>query len=83
MHLSQLLSIKFSNNFFLLCPPSTSYPSCLQATLASLVLEESSHTVPQTKFIQISRLPSLAEPPFTNLKDPSSQLTIKVPEVDK
>ena len=50
--------------------PVETNPSCLQTTTASLVLHESSQTVPQTLLLQISTRPSVAEVPPTNRSAP-------------
>jgi hypothetical protein len=49
-------------------------PSCTQATRASTVPQESSHTVPQTLLLQISTRPLLAVPPCS-LMAPWVQVT--------
>ena len=46
--------------------PRVEYPSCRHTTVASVLLQESSHTVPHTLFIQISTLPSFGMLPPTN-----------------
>ena len=43
----------------------TSYPSCLHTTLASLLSQPLSHTVPHTPLMQISTLPALSSGPST------------------
>ena len=43
-----------------LCSPLVEYPSCRHTTVASVLPQESSHTVPHSLFMQISTLPSLA-----------------------
>ena len=48
-------------------------PNCLQTTVASLVSQWSSHTVPQVSLKQISTLPSLDTEPPTSLRSPSLQ----------
>ena len=40
-------------------------PSCLQATVAALLLKSSSQTVPQYPFFHSSRRPSIGVLPFT------------------
>ena len=48
------------------CIPIGEYPSCLHTTLASEVLQESSHAVPHVLLLQISTLPSyLCVPPWS------------------
>ena len=51
--------------------PVAENPSCLHATLASLVSHPSSHTVPHVLFIQISTRPSSKVFPSTSLIAPS------------
>lgn len=55
------------------CVPVSENPSCLHTTVASVALNESSHTVPQTLALQISRRPSRLEDPFTSRTSPASQ----------
>ena len=46
-------------------PPLALYPSCLHTTLASLLSQKSSHTVPHTPLMQTSTLPALFTGPLT------------------
>ena len=46
--------------------PWVEYPSCRHTTVASVLLQPSSHTVPHTLFIQISTLPSFGTLPPTS-----------------
>ena len=57
--------------------PVVEYPSCRQTTVASVLPQPSSHTVPHTLFIQISTLPSLGTPPPTSRMSPVEQGTVK------
>ena len=50
--------------------PEPENPSCLQATLASAVVQPSSHTVPQSPFRHTSTLPLKLEDPFLSLMLP-------------
>ena len=49
------------------------YPSCLQTTSASYILQLSSHTVPQVPLLQTSTLPSLETLPLTSRISPCIQ----------
>jgi len=46
-------------------PPLALYLSCLHTTLASLLSQKSSHTVPHTPLMQTSTLPALFTGPLT------------------
>ena len=50
------------------CLPLVEYPSCPHTTAASLLSQESSHTVPHCLFMQISTLPSFGMLPPTSLR---------------
>ena len=51
------------------------YPVCLQTTTASLLSQESSHTVPYIPLIHISTLPSELVDPLTSRISPYEQAT--------
>lgn len=57
--------------------PVLVYPSCAQATWASGAPQKSSHTVPHTPPMQISRRPSLDVCPLTSLRAPCVQSKTK------
>ena len=63
-------------NYYTMSIPVLKNPSCLQTIVASILLQESSHTVPQTLLIQISTLPSFGIFPPTNRSWPFAQGTI-------
>ena len=52
-------------------------PSCLQTTRASLLSQESSHTVPQVLLKHTSTRPSSSVPPPTSLNSPVLQTILK------
>ena len=56
--------------------PNLENPSCLQATLASLVDHRPSQTVPQVSFQQISTRPCLGTALPTSLMSPLSQTPV-------
>ena len=55
------------------CLPVLLYPSCPHATLASLVPQKSSHTVPHWPLIQTSTRPSRVKNPPTKRMVPCTQ----------
>ena len=57
--------------------PWLEYPSCLHTTVASSLLQPSSHTVPHSLFIQISTLPSFWMLPPTSRSLPVVQTAVK------
>jgi len=63
--LERVVSLTFSYSI-----PEPENPSCLQATLASAVVQPSSHTVPQSPFRHTSTLPLKLEDPFLSLMLP-------------
>ena len=63
------------NSRFKIALPVLKNPSCLQATLASLIDQDSSQTVPQVSFQQTSTRPSYIVDPPTSLMSPFSQRT--------
>ena len=60
--------------------PNLENPSCLQATLASLVDHEPSHTVPQVSFQHTSTRPCLGTELPTSLRSPLLQRTANTQE---
>lgn len=56
--------------------PVSENPACLQATEASTVPQESSHTVPQSLFTQTSTRPSVETLPPTRRTSPLEQTTV-------
>ena len=55
--------------------PWVRYPSCRHTTVASVLPQESSHTVPHTLFMQISTVPSFGMLPPTSRNWPAVQET--------
>ena len=64
---------RISTNIMSILIPVGEKPSCLQATLASGVPHESSHTVPHCMLLQISTLPSIEFDPTRSLMSPFEQ----------
>jgi len=60
--------------------PNLENPSCLQATLASLVDHEPSHTVPHVSFQHTSTRPCLGTELPTSLRSPLLQTTANTQE---
>ena len=54
-------------------PPAVGKPSCLQTTIASLISQKVSHTVPHAPLEHSSTRPSIVVVPFTSLKSPVTQ----------
>ena len=55
--------------------PTELSPSCLQTTAASLLSQESSHTVPQIPLKQISTVPDV---PFSDTLPPTSLMSVSL-----
>ena len=56
--------------------PVEENPSCLQTTMTSLLVQESSHTVPHVPLKQTSTRPSSSLVPLTSLTSPSMQFAM-------